>query len=166
MAILVALPTLVVLVILQVSIASRIPLLHGTADLVLLALMAWAVQERVRTAWHWSIIGGLLVSLLSVIPQGVYMAGYLIATGIAMAFRQRVWRVPLLAMIVATFFGTLILHSFEIIALNSIGTPIPWVEAFNQITLPSAILNLVLAAPMYAIIGDLAGWIYPEEIEL
>ena len=166
MAILAALPTLVVLVILQVSVASRIPLLHGTADLVLLALLAWAVQERVRTAWHWSLMGGLLVSMLSVVPQGVYLIGYLAATGIALAFRQRVWRVPLLAMIIATFLGTLILHSLEIVALNFTGTQIPWMEAFNQITLPSAILNLLLAAPMYALIGDLAGWVYSEEIEL
>jgi rod shape-determining protein MreD len=166
MAILAALPTLGVMVILQVAIASRIPLLHGTADLVLLALLAWSVQERVRTAWYWSIIGGLLVSLLSVVPQGVYLVGYMAATGIALAFRHRVWRVPLLAMIIATFFGTLILHTLGILALNFTGTQIPWVESFYQITLPSALLNLLLAAPMYAVIGDLAGWIYPEEIEL
>jgi hypothetical protein len=69
-------------------------------------------------------------------------------------------------MLIATFLGTLITQGLAISALSFIGTPIPWVEALNIITLPSLLLNLALAVPMYALTTDLANWVYPEEIEI
>jgi len=166
MSILIAIPILILLVILQSAIVSLVPLLHGTADIVLLAVLAWAVQERVTTAWYWSAIGGLLISIASALPVGVALAGYFLATGTTILIRRWVWQVPFLAMLIATFFGTLITHALSIFTLNLTGTPIPWGEALNIITLPSLLLNLVLAIPIYALITDLANWVYPEEIEI
>ena len=65
MAVLIAIPIMGVLAILQSSLVSRLPLLQGTPDLVMLAIIAWALQKRVQTAWQWSIIGGLVVSFYS-----------------------------------------------------------------------------------------------------
>ena len=166
MAVLVAIPILVILVILQSTVVRLVPLLHGTADIVLLAIIAWAVQDRVTTAWYWSAIGGLLISIASALPIGVALVGYFLATGVALAVRRWIWQVPLLAMLVATFLGTLITHGLAIFTLNLAGTPIPWREAINIIVLPSLLLNLALAIPMYALITDLANWVYPEEIEI
>jgi len=166
MSILIAIPVLIILVILQSAIVSLVPLLHGTADIVLLAILAWAVQERATTAWYWSAIGGLLISIASALPLGVAIAGYFLATGVALIVRRWVWQVPLLALLIATFFGTLITQGLAISALSFIGTPIPWLEALNIITLPSLLLNLALAVPMYALTTDLANWVYPEEIEI
>ncbi len=87
MATLIAIPIFIGLAIFQSTVVSRIPLLHGTADLVLLALVAWALQERVKTHWQWSIIGGLLISILSAMPFGVLLIGYLMATVIALILR-------------------------------------------------------------------------------
>jgi hypothetical protein len=39
------------------------------------------------------------------------------------------------------------------------------IEVLNQVTLPSLVLNLLLAVPIYAIIGDIADRFYPEELE-
>lgn len=166
MSILVSLPVLGLLVILQSSIVSRVPLLYGTADLVILALAAWAVQERVRTALHWGVIGSLLVSIVSAVPLGAVLGGYLSTTIIASLLRQKVWQIRLLAMLAATFFGTLVTHGLTIFFLRVSGAAIPIIEAFNLITLPSVLLNLLIAVPMYAFISDLASWIYPEEIEI
>ena len=166
MATLVAFPILGLLVILQSAVVSRIPLLHGTADLVLIALLAWAIQERVNSAWQWSILGGLLVSLVTALPLVAILAGYLLATGVALLLRHRVWQVRILALLIATFFGTLITHAITVAYLRLSGTPIPLVDAFNVITLPSALLNLLVAVPLYAFIGDLANWVYPEEVEI
>jgi rod shape-determining protein MreD len=165
-AILIAVPFLGILVILQSSIVSRVTLLSGTADLVLLALLAWAVQERVKTTWQWGLIGGLLVALVSALPLLANLVGYLISAGLARGLRRQLWQLPLFAMLVATFTGTLVIHSLTIFSLRAAGTIIPWREAFNIITLPSALLNLLLAIPVYAIVGDLAGWLHPEEIEI
>jgi rod shape-determining protein MreD len=166
MTILVALPLLGVLLVLQSAVFSRIPLLHGTADLVLLAIIAWALQKRVQTAWHWGIIGGLLVSFVSALPLGVVMGGYLLAVGLALALRSRVWQVPVLAMMVATFFGTMIVHLITMVVLRVSGVPLPWLQTLNLVILPSVLLNLFLSLPFYVMLGDLARWLHPEELEM
>jgi len=134
-------------------------------DLFLLALAAWALQKRVQTAWQWSIIAGLIFNLVSALPPGVPVLGYGLSTGIALALRRRVWQYPLLAMFVTVFLGTLITHAVSLTALRLAGHPIPVLRAFNLITLPSLLLNLVLAAPAYALINDLAARLYPEPLE-
>ncbi len=166
MAVFIAIPLLGLLVILQSAILSQVRLLYGTVDLVLLVLTAWAVQERVKTAWHWAIIGGLLVSLVSALPLGAVMSSYLLATGCALLMRRALWQRPLLAMVTATFLATLITHTVTVVALQLSGTSIPLQQAINTITLPSVLLNLLLAIPIYAWIGDLANWLYPQKIEL
>jgi rod shape-determining protein MreD len=166
MAIFIAIPILGLLVIVQSAILSQIALLHGTADLVLLALVAWSVQERVKTAWHWAVIAALLVGLVTALPIAATLLGYLAVTGMALVMRRVFWQRPLFAMIAATFVGTVILHAISILALRSLGTPLPLIESFNLITLPSALLNLLLAIPVYGVFGDLANWLYPIEIEM
>jgi hypothetical protein len=166
MATLIAIPVLGLLVIIQSAVVSRIPLLYGTADVVLLALLAWSVQERVTTAWHWSIIGAFLVSMVTAAPVAAVVGGYLLATLIARLLRRRIWQIRLLAMLAATFLGTLLVQSMTALLLRFNGVNIPLLEAFNIIVLPSALLNLIAAVPVYAIIGDLANWLYPEEIDL
>jgi rod shape-determining protein MreD len=166
MATFIAIPILTSLMILQSGVVSRIPLLHGTPDLLLLAIIAWALQKKVQTAWHWCIIGGILFSLVSALPFGAALLGYLLATGIALLLRQQVWQAPILAMLVAILLGTFISHSVSLIALRVIGDPIPVLPALNLIILPSIFLNLILAIPAYALLGDLANWLYPEELEV
>lgn len=166
MAVLISIPILGALLMLQTAVISRIPLLHGTTDLVLLTVVAWALQKRVQTAWQWGIIGGLLVGIVSALPLGVPLVSYVLAVGLALFLRQRVWKVPILAMFIATFFGTLITHLVTMVVLRVLGSPLPWLQALNLITLPSLLLNLLLAVPVYTLLGDLANWLYPEELEV
>jgi len=161
-----ALPILVVLVILQTVVVSRLPLLLGSADLVLLALTAWVLQERVKNSWIWTIIGGLLVSLISAVPFFAPLIGYLVVTGLARILQRRVWQTPVLAMFVATFLGTLITQGLSIVFLKVNGVPIDLQDALRLVTLPSLLLNLILAFPVRAIMVDLAEWVYPVEIQL
>lgn len=166
MAILLAIPILGLLIIFQSAILSQVHLLQGTVDLVLLALVAWSVQERVKTAWHWAVIAGLLSSLVSALPVTAILAGYLAATGATLLLRRVFWQRPLFAMIAGTFIGTILIHAISILTLRALGTPLPLIESLNLITLPSALLNLLLAVPVYAVFGDLASWLYPVEIEM
>jgi rod shape-determining protein MreD len=152
--------------ILQTSLLSRFPLLEGTSDLVMLAVIAWALQKRVETAWQWCIIGGLIFSLVSALPVGAALVAYGLITILALVLRRHVWQAPLLAMLVTTFFGTLIMHLISWIAVLISGTILPFGEVINLITLPSLLLNLLLSIPVYILINDLAKWLYPEELEV
>jgi hypothetical protein len=166
MAIFLAIPILGLMVILQSAIFSQVHLLYGTLDLVLLVLVAWSVQERVTTAWHWALIAGLLASFATAVPAVAIIPAYVLATGIALFMRRIFWQRPLLAMVTAIFLGTLATHAISVTALAILGTPLPLLEAFYMITIPSALLNLLLAIPVYALIGDLSRWLYPEPIEI
>jgi hypothetical protein len=166
MATLIAIPILGVLVLLQTAVFSRFPLLRGTADLVLIAVIAWALQKRVQTAWQWGIIGGLYIGLASALPFWATMIIFLLAVAAALALRQRVWQAPILAMFIATFALTLISHLITMGALRLNGVSLPLQQTLNLITLPSLILNLLMAIPAFFLLADLAKWVYPEKLEV
>jgi rod shape-determining protein MreD len=166
MVIIIAIPIFIGITILQSAIISRIPLIQGTADIILLTMIGWASQERVRSAWQWCIIGGLIASIASGLPIGTLMIGYSISVGFTLIIRQRVWKLPILAMFVATIFGTLVTHGVTIISRWITGAGVFIIDGFNLITLPSLILNIFLALPVYIILRDLSRWLYPAEIEI
>ncbi len=166
MANLIAIPLLVVLSVVQTAIVNRLPLLHGTADVMLLTISAWALNERVTSAWFWTILGGVLISFISATPYYVPLVGYLAVTAIARLLRRRIWQTPILAMFGVTFVGTFILHTLYAATLFVQGIPVDWRMSLNNITLPSLLLNMLLAVPVYAVISDLAEWVYPVELEI
>jgi len=166
MAVLVAFPILGGLLMLQTAIVSRAPLLQGTPDLVMLAILAWTSRPRVRTFWQWTALGGLMVSYVSALPFGVPLISYVLTAALTVVMRRRVWKTSVLVMLAATFVGTLISHVLSFVALAISGTLLPVLDVLNRITLPSLLLNLILAIPIYALLGDLANWFYPEKLEV
>jgi len=160
-----AFPVLVLALMLQTAVFSRINLLYGSADIVLVILAAYALQERVTTSWQWALVGGVLVAFVSGLPWFVPLAGYLLIVGLARLLQRRVWQAPLLAMFAVSFIGTLMMHFLSIFSLRLMGDPLPVGESFSLITLPSILLNLLLAIPVYAGMRDLAGWLYPAAVE-
>jgi len=162
---LLAYPILAIVLILQTAAVGRITLLAGYADLMLVTLAAWALQEQVTTTWHWAVLGGIMVGFVSGIPWFIPLAGYLLVVGLAHMLRSRVWHAPLLAMFAVTFLGTVSMHVASLTVLRLLGDPLPIGDSLGLITLPSLLLNLLLAIPVYALIRDLAGWMYPLEVE-
>jgi cell shape-determining protein MreD len=162
---LVAIPVLSLVVILQTSIASRILLLSGNADLVLIVVAAWGLQERVRGAWIWGVLASLLVGMVSGVPWYVYLTGYLSVVGLARLFVHRTWQAPLLAMFAVTLIGTLELLMLTFIQLKIGNVPLSFSEIFLQIILPTVLLNLLLSIPIHGLFHDLASWLYPEEVK-
>jgi rod shape-determining protein MreD len=154
------------LVIVQSTLVSRMPLLQGTPDLILLFILAWSLQDRVKSAWQWCLIGGILASFYSALPFGTYLIAYLLATGVARVLKRRVWKAPFLAMMAATFIGTLIIQLLSIISLLLIETNVLVLTVLNTIVLPGLLLNLILAIPIFYIMQDMARWLYPEELEV
>jgi cell shape-determining protein MreD len=149
---------------LQTSIVGRINLLNGAADLVLLILAAWGLQERVRSAWIWGAAAGLLVGSISGVPWYVYLVSYLFVIGMARILAHRVWQAPLLAMFTVTLIGTLVLLILTYFERSLIEVSLGFNLAFMQIILPSILLNLLLAIPVHALIRDLANRLYPGEV--
>lgn len=163
---LIALPIFSMLVIFQSTVVSQFPLLQGSADLVLLVIVAWALQEQVDSAWVWALLGGLMVGFVSALSIFIPLAVYLAITALALIIRRRIWQIPILAMFTVTLIGTLFSHAVTALTISVSGTALPWIDVFQLITLPSLFLNILLAAPIYAIVRDFADWLHPQEIEI
>lgn len=162
MSVLVAIPTFILILMLQMVVVSRLPLINGTADLVLLALVSWGLQERARSAWAWAMIAGVAVSFISALPFFMPLVIYLLVTAMSRLLQRRVWQTPILALLVAVFVGTLIEHVLSLGVLNILGSGIPWQDGFGLVTVPSMLLNLAMALPVYTVMVDLSRWVYPE----
>src|SRR3972149_12256514 len=101
---LVAIPILALALMLQTAVISRITLLSGAADLILLILVAWALQEQVESAWHWAVFAGLLVGFVSAVPPVVPIIGYVLAVAFSRFVIRQIWQTPLLALFSVLFF--------------------------------------------------------------
>jgi rod shape-determining protein MreD len=160
---LLAIPVLALALMLQTAVVSRISLLSGTADLILLVLVAWALQEQVEAAWHWAVAAGLLVGLVSAAPPIAPIIGYLLAVAFSRFVIRQIWQSPILALLSVTFFSTLVYHLVTYLVLTIVGTPLPFGDVLALIVLPSVFLNFLLAIPVHSLIRDLALWVYPVE---
>jgi len=163
---LVAAPVILLAVIIQSAIVSRIYLLSGIADLPLVMLAAWALQEEVKTAWHWAVATGLLVGFVSGIAWFVPVISYLIVVMLAQLLQSRVWQAPLLSMFVVTFLGTIVLYLLSFAILRLSGVPLPVSDTLGLLALPGVLLNMLLAIPAYAVMRDVSRWVHPSsEVE-
>lgn len=159
----VAFPLLGLAVIIQSAIVSQIKLLSGYADLPLLVLAAWALQQRVKSAWHWALLVCVMLGFVSSMPWPILVVSYLGLVFSAQALQRRVWQAPLLAMFSLTFLGTLFMHLLSFGVLSILGTPFIFADVMSLITLPSLLLNMLFSIPVYAFMREMANWVYPIE---
>ncbi|HXF85450.1 MAG TPA: rod shape-determining protein MreD [Anaerolineales bacterium] len=157
---LIAIPVIILAVILQSAVVSRVVLLSGYADLPLVMLAAWALHENVETAWHWAVATGLLVGFVSDLPIFVTILGYVVVVALAKILQRRVWQAPLLAMFSVTFLGTIFMNLLSLIVLRLLGVSFSIGDALGLLTLPTILLNLLLSIPVFAVMNDLARWMY------
>jgi rod shape-determining protein MreD len=156
-------PVLMILIMVQMIIIGNLPLIHGTADLILLVVISWSLQERANSAWWMAGFGGLVMDYISAMPFGAFMISYLAIVGLARLLQNRVWQTPILSLIFTTVIGTMFSAGFSYGLLFLQGIPLPLLESLTQVILPGLLLNLLLVLPVYLIVSDLASWIYPEK---
>ena len=163
MSVILSIPVLGFISILQSAVVSRLPLNHGTADLVLVVLVAIALQKTSTTSWQWSIVGGLFTDFISGLPFGIFTVSYLIATGIAHIIRKRIWRFSFLMQLLVVFSGTVLSHGMAYMVLFLMGSNISFITALQVITLPSIILNFMLSLPIFILTQDILEQVHPQE---
>ena len=146
---------------LQMTVFSRLTLLHGAADIVLLTLVAWGLQEDNPNMWPWTLLAGAVISFASALPFFLPIPGYLLVTGVTRLIQKRIWQSPLLAMLLVTMVGTLLYHLLSMSAMFLNGSTIQFGVAWSQVTLPSLLLNLMLAIPVYATVHSIRDGLSP-----
>jgi len=163
MSVILSIPVLGLLTIIQSAVISRLPLNRGTADLVLVVLVAIALQKAVRVSWQWSIVGGLFVDFFSGLPFGLFTISYLIATGLAIILRDRIWRFSFLMQLLVVLAGTILSHGLTYLILFLQGASLPITTVLQAVTLPSIILNFMLSLPIFILTQDVIEQFIPVE---
>lgn len=161
MRILIGLLLLLSAALLQTTLFARITLLQGSADIVLLVLITWMMQEGNRPDWRWGLVAGLMIGYASALPDLLLLAGYVGAAAICQMLHQRIWQVQLLTLATSVLAGTLVLHTLTLGYMWAVGSPLNLGEAFNLVTLPTVLLNLILLLPINALISELTKLVIP-----
>jgi hypothetical protein len=164
MGTLLAIPILFILLLLQTTLFSQVTLLHGCVDLILLWLAAWSLQKQVSSAWVWTFLAAIAVAFISAIPWYVPLICYPLVTIIAKWVNKSIWQSPLLMMFLVTIVSSIISNGLSFIALTVSGVSIPFKTGLVQVIIPSVLINLLLALPVFAIARDTAQWVYPLEV--
>ncbi len=156
-------PILAIIVIFQSAVISRLNVSYGTADLVLLVLLAWALQAPDRKVLWWAFTGGIFVSIISATPFIAIIPGYLMVTYMASSVKFRLWNIPLITMILASFIATIFTLSLNFLSINIFKASLPFAESFVKVVLPSCALNMFFGIPIFLIIKDIVDSVYPVE---
>ncbi len=159
----ISIPLMLLLSVLQSTAISRINLLNGSADIVLLAVAAWGVKEKGYNTFVWALVGGLFISLSSAMPFYIPIVTYLMVALLAKVLFGRIWQSPIFMLIVVVFIGTLIEHVMSIFYLQINGINAGIIESLRNFTLPSLLLNFFFLFPMYVLMADLRKWVMPGE---
>ena len=159
---LIAIPVLLLAVMLQVSAGSHIKLMMGSVDLLLVILVAWGLQN-VSDGWLWAVLGGLMLSLVSAMPFPSLLLMYIGVMMVARWFQHRMWQSPYLIMLLVTFITSWLVLAGNYLVLVLQGIELNWLTSFQQVMVPSVLLNLLIAFPAFALMRDLAEWLYPAE---
>ena len=139
-------PVMLILSVLQTVAVSRLNILSGSADIVLLSIIAWGV-----------------ISLMTAMPAIAVVIGYLIIALITWIIHKRIWQSPILAALLSVIIGSVAKFIVDIIGLQFIGVGFRLITGIREILAPNMIMNLFFIFPIYLLISDLANWIVPKE---
>lgn len=154
MANFVGIPILLVAAVVNATIMPELRLGNGTADLVLLMVLSWALLADVRDAMLWAVIGGVLQDLLSIAPPGTSALGLVVVAFAADALFGNVSRGNLLAPLLVAAAGTGVYQMITLFLLRMLGLSAVGIgQGLVYVTLPATILNVLLILPVYRLMG-------------
>jgi rod shape-determining protein MreD len=164
MTYIVGFPAIALLAVLQTSLVSHLRLLEGRPDLVLLAVVAWALTGKSTEAMILGFTGGLFLDAFSAVPLGVSSAALVMVAAIVSYSEGQFWGINPIMQLAAVLVGSVLYYAAIIIALVAVGQPVDLQQALGQIVLPSLFVNLILALPTVQIAESLHGVLHPPRV--
>ena len=154
---------MLILSVLQTVAVSRLNILSGSADIILISIIAWGVTEEENNVFVFALIGGLFISLMTAMPAIAVLIGYLIIALISWVIHKRIWQSPILAALISMVLGTIAKFIVDVVGLQFIGVGFKLITSIKDILAPNLIMNLLLFFPIYLMISDLVKWISPKK---
>lgn len=164
MSYVIGIPLLAVLAALQSSLVNHLRLLDGRPDLVLLAIVSWALTGRGREAMLLGFAGGIFLDLFSEVPLGVSSTALVIVAGLASFSEGQFWGVNPLMQLAAVLVSSAIFYGVGLLAILLAGRQLDLMTALSRVVLPGLFLNLVLALPAIQLGDSLHSSLFPERV--
>ncbi|MEM4725136.1 MAG: rod shape-determining protein MreD [Candidatus Hadarchaeum sp.] len=160
-------PLFFVCTLLQATVLSRLRVLGGQPDLIVVLVLAWAILDRDREGMIWAFVGGLFIDLLSGAPLGISSLVLVPITYLVGLTETQVYRTNVLLPLFLTLSGGLAYHIVYLALLRLlIGQPVAWSTAIWYVTVPSIIFDMVLIIPFLCVLGRWYDGLHPRRVKI
>ncbi len=148
-------PLLFLMALLQVTLMPHLTVGHVQPNLVLVAVVCWALARGATDGALWGFVGGISLDMLSGAPFGIYtfvlaVVGTVAGLGAALIPSDHVLLVPAVSVLC-----TILQQGGCLWLLRAAGWPLDWATALPTVVLPAALLNLLLTVLLYPLAGRL-----------
>lgn len=150
---------------LQMSVFSQWKILSGSADIILLFVVAWCLHDRSKRLWLLIVVMAGFSGTFSALPAYIPMIVYLVVFRVSRLFQSRFMQSPVLSMLVLSFGASLLQVIFNIAYLFITNVDLNFTDALLEVALPSVLLNMLLAIPVHAIVREIAVYAIPKGAE-
>jgi len=154
---------LLLLALLQVTLMPYLAVAGVQPDLVLAAIVCWALFRGPTDGAVSGFLAGVALDLLSGAPFGVHtftltIVGTAAGFGAALIASEHTLLLPGMAVLC-----TLVQQATHVWLLRAAGWPLVWSQVLLAVVVPSALLNLLLTVLLYPLVGLLHRQTVPEE---
>lgn len=153
---------------LQLGIFSHIQVLSGKIDLIMLGVIAWTLQKRTEfvDVLIFAFLSVLFLYLISAEPLFILVVLYILIAFTIYWSKNNIQQIPIVSMLTFSAIFTFIHLSIFGFYLQLFGTNLDVIEVFQIVILPSILLNLLAAIPIFLLTNELQHLVYPlvEEV--
>lgn len=150
-------PLLTIGLLLQSAVLSRLLPAGIAPDLIMVLVVLWGAVRGWTNGLAAGMIGGLLVSLVSVAPAGVHLLQLGTVGAAAGLAEARIPRAGLLVFPLFAAAGTLVVFSLGALGLQAAGWIVPWHSRSLLELLSRTALNAAVSLPLAPLMQALAG---------
>lgn len=124
-------------------------------NLVLVVVVCWTLVRGLEGGARWALYGGLALGILSPLPAGAHLLGLALVVLVVAVLTEEFPRDNLLLLTLCIVGGS-VLHGLILAgAMQLAGRPINWRLYPFTVILPEALLNALVALPLYGILQRL-----------
>jgi rod shape-determining protein MreD len=134
---------------LQTSLLPGFGLVSVRPDLVVIAVVIWAVLRGVREALPWGFAGGLMLDLFSGAPYGTATLAMVLLAFCCSVGEFSVFRTNFVLPTVIVFWASVLYGVLFLFLLRTHQYPVEWIGTLRHSVVPSAILNTACAPIVY-----------------
>ncbi len=157
-----------IIAMIQLGIFSNLQVLSGKIDLLMLALIGWIIQKKtsIVDVILFAVVTLFFLHLISAEPLIILLSIYGLITVVIYWSKKNLQQLPIVSMLIFSLIFTFIHLVIFGFYLQLSGSQLGIQETFQIVIIPSMIINILAAIPMYLLANELHHWVYPYEEEL